>query len=294
MPDTPASPARRSVRVALWVAAVVVAVGSAAYQRLTGPTVSLRGQVTIGGDTVRYRLPRSGVATTDRAVSLPGVPAIVGGVIEYRRLRSDDEWQRVVMAAEGGRIVGRLPRQPAAGKLEYTVILATAGGETRVPEGGAPVVMRFKNPVPAWLLLPHIILMFTALLVGTRAGLGAVWAPEGLRRLVAITLGALTLGGLVLGPVVQKLAFEQLWAGFPFGRDFTDDKTLIMWVVWVVAAVVVHRAGAGPRRVRGAALAAAVVMLGVYLVPHSVRGSELDYRLVDQGVAPDQAVTTGK
>jgi hypothetical protein len=284
----------RSVRVALWITAVVVAVGSAAYQRLTGPTVSLRGRVTVGADTVRYRLPRSGVSTADRAVGVPTAPAVLGGSIEYRRFRSDDDWQRAPMAAGGDRIVGRLPRQPAAGKLEYTVILTTAGGETRVPDGGEPVVLRFKNPVPAWLLLPHIILMFTALLVGTRAGLGAIWAPEGLRRLVFITLGALTLGGLVLGPIVQKLAFERLWAGFPFGNDFTDDKTLIMWAVWVVAAIVIHWAEAGARRVRGVALAAAVVMLGVYLVPHSVRGSELDYRLVDQGVAPAEAVTTGK
>jgi hypothetical protein len=35
-------------------------------------------------------------------------------------------------------------------------------------------------------------------------------------------------------------------------------------------------------------------MLGIFLVPHSVRGSELDYRLVDQGVAPAEAVTTGR
>jgi hypothetical protein len=284
---------RRSVRVALWVLAVVVAVGSAAYQRLTGPTVSLRGQITLDGVSQKYRLPRSGVSTTDRAVRVPHPPAVLAGALEYRRLRSDDPWRRVAMALEGDRLVGHLPRQPAAGKLEYAVILQTTDGERRLPEG-REVVIRFKNPVPAWLLIPHVILMFTALLVGTRAGLGALWAPADLRRLTLITVGTLTVGGLVLGPIVQKLAFEQLWAGFPFGKDFTDDKTLVMWLVWVAAAVVVRRADTGARRVRAAALVAAVVMLGIYLVPHSVRGSELDYRLVDQGVAPAEAVTTGK
>jgi hypothetical protein len=284
---------RRSVRVALWILAVVVAVGSAAYQRLTGPTVSLRGQITLDGASHRYRLPRSGVSTTDHAVGVPRPAAILGGALEYRRLRSDDAWQRVAMVPEGDRLVGHLPRQPAAGKLEYSVILQTTDGERRLPEGRG-VVIRFKNPVPAWLLIPHVILMFTALLVGTRAGLGALWAPEGLRRLTLVTVGTLTVGGLILGPIVQKLAFEQLWAGFPFGKDFTDDKTLIMWLVWVAAAVVICRARAEARRVRAAALVAAVVMLGIYLVPHSVRGSELDYRLVDQGVAPAEAVTTGR
>ena len=287
------SSTRRSVRVALWVLAVGVAAGSAAYQRLTGPTVSLRGQITLDGVSHKYRLPRSGVSTVDRAVRVPRPRAVLDGALEYRRLRSDDAWQRVAMAPEGDRLVGHLPRQPAAGKLEYSVILRTTEGERRLPEG-REVVMRFKNPVPAWLLIPHIILMFTALLVGTRAGLGALWAPEGLRRLTLITVSALTLGGLVLGPIVQKLAFEQLWAGFPFGKDFTDDKTLVMWLVWVAAAFVVRRVNTGARRVRAAALVAAVVMLGIYLVPHSVRGSELNYRLVDQGVAPAEAVTTGR
>jgi hypothetical protein len=286
-------PTRRFVRIALWGLAVVVAVGSAAYQRLTGPTVSLRGAFVLDGASHRYRLPRSGVSTEDRAVRVPHPAAVLGGELEYRRLRSDDPWQRVAMAPEGDQLVGHLPRQPAAGKLEYGVILQTAAGERRLPMD-RELVIRFKNPVPAWLLIPHVLLMFTALLVGIRAGIGALWAPEGLRRLTFVTVGTLTAGGLILGPIVQKLAFEQLWAGFPFGKDFTDDKTLIMWLVWVAAAMVIHRAAAGARRTRAAALVAAVVMLGIYLVPHSVRGSELDYRLVEQGVAPEEAVTTGR
>jgi hypothetical protein len=227
-------------------------------------------------------------------VTVRAAPTVLAGTLEYRRLRSDDAWQRVPMTVHGDRLVGYLPRQPAAGKIEYAVTLQTAAGAVRLPESGNAAIMRFKNPVPAWLLLPHIVLMFGALLVGTRAGLGAIWAPQGLRGLTVVTLGALTLGGLVLGPVAQKLAFEQFWTGFPLGKDFTDDKTLIMWMVWVVAAVVMRGASAGVRRTRIAALAAAVVMLGVYLVPHSVRGSELDYRLVEQGVAPAEAVITGQ
>jgi hypothetical protein len=243
----------------------------------------------------RYRLPRSGVSTSDRVVSLPSTAGVRAGMLQFRRVPSRDAWMRVPLAAQGDRLVGGLPRQPAAGKLEYSVILETTDGPLHLPEPGRSVTMRFKNPVPSWLLVPHILLMFTALIVGIRAGLGAVFAPNGLPRLILVTLVALTAGGLVLGPIVQKLAFEQLWAGFPFGSDLTDDKTLVMWVVWLVAALVVRRAEQRTgRRVRGAALAAAVVMLVVFLVPHSVRGSELDYGLVDQGVAPAEAVTTGK
>ena len=295
MDDISPGTLRRSLRAWLWVAAAVCAIGSAAYQRLTGPTMSVFGRITVDGAAYRYRLPRSGTSTSDRVVSFRTAPGLLGGALDYRRLRSGDEWNRVPLAVEGDRLVARLPRQPAAGKLEYTVTLATTGGDVRMPADGTPVTLRFKDPVPAWLLLPHIILMFTALLVGIRTGLGAIWAPAGLRRLTVITLATMTLGGLILGPVVQELAFGQLWAGYPFGNDLTDDKTMVMWAVWVAAAVVIVRAGAATsRRVRVAAFGAALVMLGVYLVPHSVRGSELDYALVDQGVAPTEAVTTGR
>jgi hypothetical protein len=268
----------------LWVIAILGAVGSAAYQRLTGPTVSLRGTVTLADATYRYRLPRSGTSTTDRAVRLRAAPGVAGASLEYRRFRTQDPWRRVPLMPDGDHLVGHLPRQPAAGKLEYTVTLATTAGDVQLPADGSTVTMRFKDPVPAWVLIPHILLMFTALLVGIRTGLGAAWAPTGLRQLTLATLTTLTLGGLVLGPVVQKLAFGQL----------TDDKTMIMWLVWVVAAWTVIRAGSrAPRRARLAALSAAVVMLAVFLIPHSVRGSALDYTQVDQGVAPANAVTTG-
>ena len=41
-------------------------------------------------------------------------------------------------------------------------------------------------------------------------------------------------------------------------------------------------------------LVAALVMTAVYLVPHSMRGSELDFEAVDAGVAASEAIGTGE
>jgi hypothetical protein len=35
-------------------------------------------------------------------------------------------------------------------------------------------------------------------------------------------------------------------------------------------------------------------MLAVYLVPHSMRGSELDYSQLEEGVDPAEAIETGR
>ena len=122
--------------------------------------------------------------------------------------------------------------------------------------------------------------------------LAAIFKDRQLPRLAWITLGLLTVGGMILGPLVQKYAFGALWTGWPYGYDLTDNKTLLMWLVWIVACAVMLK---GRERVnRWAGILAALAMTAVYVIPHSARGSQLDYSKVQQGVDAKQAVTTGK
>ena len=254
--------------------------GFAAFQRLTGPTISLRGTYTLAGEAHRYRLPRKGITTEAVVVSLPDPGPDVTGHLLVRRYPTDDPFRSLPLERVNGSLRAALPLEPAAGKLEYVVVMEGSADTVRLPDpsdGEATAILRYKDPVPAWLLAPHVALMFFAVLFGTRAGLGAVFAPAHLRGLLWTTLGAMTVGGLVFGPLVQKAAFGAYWTGFPFGYDLTDNKTLLMWAVWAVAALAFHRRGVGPGARRAAVGIAAVIMLIVYLIPHSLRGSELDY-----------------
>jgi hypothetical protein len=89
---------------------------------------------------------------------------------------------------------------------------------------------------------------------------------------------------------VQKFAFGSLWTGFPFGYDLTDNKTLIAFIGWVIALI----AGRKGKPARGWVLAAAILLLIVFLIPHSLLGSELDYSEVSKpqsvGLSPEQFV----
>ena len=71
---------------------------------------------------------------------------------------------------------------------------------------------------------------------------------------------------------MQKYAFGKFWTGFPLGFDLTDNKTLIALVVWLIALL-----GNLKKERPSLALGAAIVMLVVYAIPHSLFGSELDY-----------------
>ena len=104
----------------------------------------------------------------------------------------------------------------------------------------------------------------------------------------------MTAGGMILGPIVQKFAFGEYWTGFPFGGDLTDNKMLIMWVSWLIAVGAIGTREKKNEKVsRTLVLCAALVMTVVYLIPHSMRGSELNYTKVDQGVNPTEAIGTG-
>jgi len=133
--------------------------------------------------------------------------------------------------------------------------------------------MRFKGPVSLSLLIAHVIFMFAAMLTSTRAGLGALL----LRReniLPWLTLGLIFVGGLILGAFVQKQAFGAYWTGWPLGWDVTDNKTLIMFIGWLIACLLLSRT----KFRRSLIVLASAITLIVYLIPHSLRGSQLDYQ----------------
>ena len=285
--------ASRRLGLVLWVVAVALMLGSAVYQRRTGPTRPLRGEFPVAGETHRYRLKRNPITDAPARIAIPNPGHDVSGAVMYRRYPTADDYTVVLLAVEGGDLVARLPIQPTAGKLEYYLILDTPDGGLWIPGRDETVILRYKDPYPLWALIPHIVFIFCALLIGLRAGLGAVFEPSGVRRLTVITLVCMTIGGLILGPVVQKYTFGAYWTGFPFGYDLTDNKTLIMWLVWVAAlAALGLRRKQDERLGRVAVVMAALVAMVVYLVPHSLRGSEFDYSHVEAPSAPAETVDT--
>jgi hypothetical protein len=192
--------------------------------------------------------------------------------VTWRRFTSSDAWTTDPMIRRGDQLVATLPHQPPAGKIEYRLTLARNGEEAALPASGV-VITRFKGAVPGWALTPHILFMFAAMLVSNYAGLQAL-RPGAKTRVPALTtFGLLTVGGMILGPVIQKYAFGEFWTGVPFGWDLTDNKTLIAYIFWI-AAVWAGRKG---RDARWWVFTAAIVMLVIFLIPHSMFGSELKY-----------------
>jgi len=282
-----------------WVFAVIFTLAIAEYQKMTGPTYPVSGKATINNKEINYKLIRTAENDHDARIVITVPDTIVKGTITYKRFKSNDLlvtaqmmrsidttyaksfknlWNLIVKKPLDYRLdsnlVFMMPLQPAAGKIMYDITLKSPTESVKLSgKHGEPVVMRFKGPVPLYVLLPHILCMFLGLLFSTRTAIEALIGGVKTYKYSLYTLLFLIPGGLILGPFVQKFAFGAYWTGWPFGHDLTDNKTLIMVLVWVVAAIKLRK---NPKNKIWPVLAAFMVLV-VYLIPHSVLGSEIDY-----------------
>jgi len=273
----------------LWLAAAALTVACFVFQNKTGPTYPLEGTVDTARGPVRFKFLRSEEIGTPLQLMLrEPVPAGVAGQVRWRRYRSNDDWRTTAMApdtfrftrrgnAEELRGVGaRLPSLPErAGKYEFYVDLDDGTGMKSVT-GERPIFARYKAPVPVSVLYPHILVVFFSMTLAVRTALAALTGGQ-VRRLLPATIGSLLLGAFALGPLVQRYAFGVWWSGFPYGYDWTDNKVVVELAAWLVAGAVLLL-WRDPRRVRAAVVVALAVTLAVYFIPHSIFGSEYDYR----------------
>ena len=257
-----------------WIGAVVITLASVVWQRRTGPTYPVRGTVRVGGTEVKLALTRSHGGNGDQPVQVETRDVAVGGMVVWRRFPTDEPWRTIAMTRSGDRLEAALPHQPPAGKLEYEVKLVKGAESATFPP--RPAVTRFKGDVNPFVLVPHVLCMFIGMFLSSVTGLKALIPGEKVSRLAGHTLLLLCIGGGILGPRVQKEAFGAYWTGIPFGWDLTDNKTLIAIVAWALAVWMIR----GGRNLRLPVILAALVTLAVYCIPHSVWGSQIDWKKV--------------
>ncbi|OGR69418.1 MAG: hypothetical protein A2081_00495 [Elusimicrobia bacterium GWC2_61_19] len=265
----------------LWLFSFLITVFFALFQRMTGPTYPVKGGAVDGTGIYYYYLPRSCTTEPNDCLITVSYKGPLEGRIEWQRYNTGESFRSEPLQSSNGRLFYWLPSQPPAGKVQYRVYVKHPSGEYELSRG--PLVLRFKGAVPAWILGPHILLMFLFMLFSVRIFLSAAFALEPVKHSVPATVVFLLLGGFVFGPLTQYYAFGQAWTGFPYGRDLTDNKTLLMLVFWLIALWAVLKG----RAARFWLIAAFAVTAAVYFVPHSLFGSELDY-------SKNQVVTGGK
>jgi len=257
--------------VLLWIIAVVLTLSLVVYQRATGPTYPIKGKTEIDGEKIAYSFLRSHDTEINAPVDIILADKDITGQLSYKRYKSYDEWTTIDMKPNDEGLVSELPYLPAAGKMMYNVVLFKDG--VSYPLNDEPVVLRYKGAVPISVLTPHVFFMFFSLLFGVRAGMEALFRRKDTLFQAGVALFTVIIGGLILGPIVQKYAFDAYWTGWPFGTDLTDNKTAVIFLFWLIAWLRLRKQPGN----KVWPVIATIVMLIVYVIPHSVLGSEIDY-----------------
>lgn len=277
----------RLTNIVLWVIAGIIALGCFMYQDKTGPTYPLEGSLDMVLGTINYKFLRSETIGTDLKIMFhEPVPDGITGYVKFRRYKSDDDWSSKLMEkgsfefSRRGRkeevkgFGAELPYlEERAGKYEYFVYVDDGSGDPISITGEKPIYARYKADVPGWALLLHIFAIFASMILAVRTTLEAV-IDGNFKWMIMATIISLLIGAFILGPLVQWYAFGVWWSGIPFGYDWTDNKVLVELVFWLLAAFM----NRGDRRSRISIYLAGFVTLLVYFIPHSIFGSEYDYR----------------
>ena len=275
-------------KIILWFLAFLITLCAAYYQRKTGPTNPKMIHINVNDMAYELKLVRSLGLDERPEVKLKISDTTIKAKLFYKRFKTSDDYTisefrfkvypvnsfimtKVFKIAEEKGFFAEVTKQPPAGKLEYYIELTDSKG-TRYLFKDNPVVIRFKGTVPSYILAPHILFMFLAMFFSTLAGLMSIAKHPLYKKYSLWTLIILIAGGIILGPLVQKYAFGELWTGVPFGWDITDNKTLIALIFWIIAVLMNRKKD---RPVYTAV--AAVVLLVVFSIPHSMFGSELNY-----------------
>jgi hypothetical protein len=277
----------RLTNVLLWLLAIIITLGVFAYQDKTGPTYPLESSIETSAGTVHFKFMRSETIGKDlQIIIVDPVPEGITGYVKYRRYKSDEDWQTMPLTP-GSFEVSRhgsteamtglgteLPSlQERAGKYEYFVYLQNGDDEPFSVTGEKPVYARYKGEVPATVIVIHVLVIFLSFMLAFRTTFEAL-IDGNYKWMIWATLGSFLLGAFIFGPWVQWYAFGVWWSGIPFGYDWTDNKVLLELVFWVWAAI----ANRGDRRSAKSVYLAMLVTLLVYFIPHSIFGSEYDYR----------------
>jgi hypothetical protein len=108
-----------------------------------------------------------------------------------------------------------------------------------------PIRLKFEGEVPAYIVIPHVLAIFSAIFFAVLTLMSAIDVKKGRGtlnksvKLCGVTVLLLLIGFLPLGWAMNHFAFGVLWEAFPFGRDVTDNKSQIMLLFWLVTLFMV-------------------------------------------------------
>ncbi len=187
---------------------------------------------------------------------------------------------------------GFLPLQTKGTKVYYYLLVENQSGNVlaTLPElknpDFKPISLKFEGKVKPYIIVPHILCMFVSMFFVLLASYKSIdiYRNRGdIKKLAKNVLWAtifVFIGGFPLGILVSQQALGGPgWGGIPLGWDITDNKTLLIFLYWVVLIFLAkgslfqkddNKNVINSRSYAGLVLIGFVLVLAMYLIPHSI------------------------
>ncbi len=179
------------------------------------------------------------------------------------------------------------------GRFYYFFEVADSVGATVATftrEDGSAFFLKYIGVVPPFVLISHILFIFAVVFCVAMAAvhsLRVITGGGGLKSMAMYLFWAMVfcfMGCYPFGIPMNHYAFGTFWEGVPFGTDATDNKTQLMFVYFVFAALATLGSLTNRRLGRNLfavqtlgwiGLGSFAVMLFIYLIPHSIQFTPL-------------------
>jgi len=226
----------------------------------------------------------------------PGQPLLTVRIEPVQRVKIVVQWVSPpsptveagsMIRVRPGRYEFYLPDLGKGARVRYWINAKnTEGTKLRLPDDPSRLVtLKFKGTVSKGVLIAHVAFMFGAFFFMVMSLFGAIRIlrrREGKKGTVNAARWVLLLsfiGGWPLGFILNHQMFGVLWQGYPFGYDVTDNKTQVMFVLWLMSLLLVwgsftgtgeEKDRIGTRAFAWAILASFLVSLVLFILPHSI------------------------
>ncbi|MBU8934729.1 MAG: hypothetical protein KOO62_12090 [candidate division Zixibacteria bacterium] len=297
------------MNIARWAVALLLTVMLLYVARTTSRGRPEFQTHTENGYTFEYTtVPKITEKTTDRLtlkITGPFEPG-VNPVIRQVRFRQDSD---TPISKYGS--VPLLVEDSATGLYSTPITAGDKGGKTRyyfevrdniggrravfLNPDNEPFVLKYIGEVPTVVVALHIFFMFATVyfvVLGMLHGLNLVRGGVDIyafgRAFFLATVCAF-VGGYPFGFMMNAYAFGVIWEGVPFGTDATDNKTQLLFVYLVLVALAsigswsrgkLGRDIFSPKTLGWLGTGSFFLLLGIYLIPHSIQFAPLLTKIV--------------
>ncbi len=188
----------------------------------------------------------------------------VTGVIFYKSLKANDIWISIKMIRLNETLITMLPNQKPNDKLQYYIELKSVGRKYFISQDN-PVIVRFQNEVPKFILYPQIVLIFLALIFSCYVGLLVIFNIETYKKYSVLTFYLMLAGALILNLIVNLISFKSLFIKIEATNDLTLYRNLIIFLFWLLLFYVYRK-----KENRFVTFVISFVTLLFYCLPQSI------------------------